>query len=78
MIQSYYMILLLNTNYINTEIKHQGNASILRKKLNSLLRENDAVIRLNNSFKQEESDAIYFYNQNKIFKCFPVMCMFVY
>lgn len=59
MIQSYYMILSLNTNYINTEIKHQGNASILSKKLNSLLRANDAIMRLN-SFSQEESYAVYF------------------
>lgn len=53
MIQSYYMILLLNTNYINTEIKYQANAPILRKKV-KYFTENDAIISLNNNFKQKE------------------------
>lgn len=53
MIQSYYMVSFSNANYINIEIKHQTNASSLIKKLNSLLKENNVIIRLKNSFKQE-------------------------
>lgn len=47
------MVSFSNANYINIEIKHQTNASSLIKRLNSLLKENNVIIRLNNSFKQE-------------------------